>query len=127
MQKKAIRTICNVPSRTHTAPLFKDLKILPLEKLISYSKLKFMHNFVNQKLPFSFNETWIKNIERNPGLNLRNAQDFYIKPINYISIKRLPLFTFPSLWNQEHHSKSIPDSAKYLRSLKIRLLNEIII
>jgi hypothetical protein len=127
MQKKAIRTICNVPSRTHTAPLFKDLKILPLEKLISYSKLKFMHNFVNQKLPFSFNETWIKNIERNPRLNLRNAQDFYIKPIHYISIKRLPLFTFPSLWNQEHHSKSIPDSAKYLRSLKIRLLNEIII
>ncbi len=127
MQKKAIQIICNAPSRAHTAPLFKELKILPLEKLIIYSKLKFMHNFVHQKLPFSFNETWLKNIERNPRLNLRNAQDLYIKPINYISIKRLPLFTFPSLWNQENQSKAIPESVKYLRSLKIRLLNEIII
>jgi hypothetical protein len=127
MQKKAIRIICNAPSRAHTAPLFKELKILPLEKLIIYSKLKFMHNFVHQKLPFSFNETWLKNIERNPRLNLRNAQDLYIKPINYISIKRLPLFTFPSLWNQENQSKAIPELVKYLRSLKIRLLNEIII
>jgi len=127
MQKKAIRTICNVPSRSHTAPLFKELKILPLEKLILYSKLKFIHNFVHNRLPCSFNETWIQNRERNPRLNLRNVQDLYIKPINYISIKRLPLFTFPSLWNQEHQSKSIPESTKCLRSLKIRLLNEIII
>ena len=125
MQKKAIRTICNVPSRTHTAPLFKELKILPLEKLISYSKIKFMHNFVHQKLPFSFNETWMKNNERNPGLNLRNAQDYFVKPSIFTTLKRLPLFTFPSLWNSETALKDIQDSKIFLRSLKIRLLNEI--
>ena len=127
MQKKAIRTICNVPSRTHTATLFKELKILPLDKLILYSKLKFMHSFVHNRLPFSFNETWIQNLVRNPRLNLRNAQDFHIRPVNFISIKRLPLFTFPTLWNQEHPSKSTPAPIQYLRSLKTRLLNEIII
>jgi len=127
MQKKAIRTICNVTSRTHTATLFKELKILPLDKLILYSKLKFMHSFVHNRLPFSFNETWIQNLVRNPRLNLRNAQDFHIRPVNFISIKRLPLFTFPTLWNQEHPSKSTPAPIQYLRSLKTRLLSQIII
>jgi len=127
MQKRAIRIICNVPSRSHTAPLFIDLQILPFEKLITFSKLKFMHKFVHNRLPFSFNETWITNIERNPRLNLRNAQEFYIRPVNFISLKRLPLFNFPSVWNQEHHSKSLPDFKFYQRSLKSRLLGEIIV
>ena len=127
LQKKAIRTICNVPYRTHTAPLFKHLQILPIEKLILYSKLKFMHSFIHNKLPFSFNETWVRNRDRNPRLNLRNAQELYIKPSNYTSIKRLPLFTFPSLWNQEDPSKSTPEQKQYLRSLKTRLIQQIII
>ncbi len=78
-------------------------------------------------LPFSFNETWITNIERNPRLNLRNAQEFYIRPVNFISLKRLPLFNFPSVWNQEHHSKSLPDFKLYKRSVKSHLLGEIIV
>jgi len=127
MQKRAIRTICNVPSRTHTAPLFKTLQILPVDKLIHFSKIKFMHNYVHNRLPFSFNETWVKNIERNPRLNLRNAQEFFIKPVIFTSIKRLPLFNFPAVWNQEHQSKLMPDSNPFLRSLKARLISEIII
>ena len=44
-QKKAIRTICKANYRAHTAPLFKELKILPLDDLITYSRVKFMHSF----------------------------------------------------------------------------------
>ena len=77
MQKKAIRTICNVPSRTHTAPLFKTLQILPVDKLIHFSKIKFMHNYVHNRLPFSFNETWVKNIERNPTCK-RHASEYAV-------------------------------------------------
>jgi hypothetical protein len=43
--KKAIRIICNAYFRAHTTPLFKEQKILPLDKLIEYSRIKFMHNF----------------------------------------------------------------------------------
>jgi len=125
IQKKAVRTISNAAFRAHTAPIFKILKILPIDKMIILSKLKFMHSFANNRLPFSFNETWMKNIERNPGLNLRNAQDYFIKPSIFSTLKRLPLFTFPSLWNSEIALKDIQDSKKLLRSLKFRLLNEI--
>jgi hypothetical protein len=43
-QKEAIRVIANANYRDHTPPLFKNLKILPLEKMIELSKLKFMHD-----------------------------------------------------------------------------------
>ena len=74
-QKQAIRIICNAPYRAHTAPLFKELKILPLNQLIEFSRIKFMHSFYHKKLPPSFNETWITNRERNPDRALRNAND----------------------------------------------------
>ena len=123
IQKKAIRTISHATFRAQTAPIFKLLKILPVDKMIHNSKLKIMHLYAKNSLPFSFNESWVKNIERNPGLNLRNAQNYYIKPIIYSTLKRLPLFTFPSLRNSDNPTKESPDTKKYLRSLKDCLLN----
>ena len=67
-QKEAIRVISNVGYRDHTGPLFKQLKILPIEKLIKFANLKFMHNYVHGKLHFSFYETWVTNRARNPNL-----------------------------------------------------------
>ncbi len=49
-QKQAIRIVCNAPFRAHTAPLFNDLKILPMDQLIEYSCIKFMHSFHFKKL-----------------------------------------------------------------------------
>jgi len=45
-QKEAIRVICLAKYRDHTNPLFKRLGILPLNELIRYSSLKFMHKYV---------------------------------------------------------------------------------
>jgi hypothetical protein len=56
-QKEAIRVIANANYREHTPPLFKNLKILPLGKIIPLSKLKFMHSYVFDRLPLSFAET----------------------------------------------------------------------
>jgi hypothetical protein len=58
-QKEAIRIICKAGYRDHTAPLFAQLKILPLEQLIKVNCLKFMHSFVHNSLPVSFQELWI--------------------------------------------------------------------
>ena len=38
MQKKAIRNITKSQYTAHTAPLFTELKILPLNHLITYTK-----------------------------------------------------------------------------------------
>ena len=79
-QKQAIRVITNSQYRAHTNPLFKELNIMPLNELIVFSQLKFMYKFKNNMLPLSFAETWITNRERNPNLNLRNADNIYIPP-----------------------------------------------
>jgi hypothetical protein len=44
-QKEAIRIISNAGFREHTAPLFAQLSILPLDHLIKLHILKFMHSF----------------------------------------------------------------------------------
>ena len=122
-QKKAIRTICNVNMRTHTAPLFLEQKILTIEKMIKFSKIKFMHNFVNNKLPLSFTGSWVKNNERNPGYNLRNAEEFHIMQHHHSTLTRLPIFSFAAEWNGCHESKNNPNIRFFLKNLKIQLLN----
>jgi hypothetical protein len=79
-QKEAIRIICNVGYRDHTAPLFARLKILPLDQLIELSILKFMHSFKHNLLPISFSNTWQTNRDRLPERELRNADQLYVYP-----------------------------------------------
>ena len=69
MQKAAIRIIAGKSYNAHTEPLFKELQILPLPVLISFSKIQFMQRFVQNFLPTSFNDTWIRNAIRNIGEN----------------------------------------------------------
>jgi len=125
-QKEAVRIVCNAPYRAHTAPLFKQLCILPLDELIKCNSLKFMHNFINQKLPFSFNECWLLNYQRNPQLNLRNANDLFVPAHHYATVKRLPFYTFPRLWNDEPDRKTIPNVNTYVKKLKKSLLDAIV-
>jgi len=77
-QKKAIRIIAGANYRDHTRPIFSSFEILPLESLIHYYRMKFMHNYHYKKLPFSFSETWICNHERIPDRALRNANDYFM-------------------------------------------------
>jgi hypothetical protein len=121
-QKQAIRTICKANYREHTSPLFKKLKILPLEKLIYYYKLKFMHNYVHNRLPLSFNELWITNRIRNPNRELRDANDLYIPPHRIEIVKRMPICSFPTAWNSAIQEKEDPAHHRFLRALKENLL-----
>ena len=77
-QKEAIRVLCNAGYRDHTKPLFKSQKILPLDEMIKFANLKFMHNYTHRKLPLSFHEIWTANLNRNPERQLRNANDLFI-------------------------------------------------
>jgi phage antirepressor YoqD-like protein len=126
-QKAAIRIVCNAGHRDHTNPLFKRLGILPLNELIQYSNLKFMHNFWHKKLPLSFHDLWTTNRARNPNLVLRNANNLYIPAHMYATLKRLPLFSFPKIWNDDSNLKENPSLRAYLKSVKSALLNSIVI
>jgi hypothetical protein len=98
MQIKAICAISNASFRAHTAPLFKELKILPLDELITYSNVKFMHYYYLKQLPMSFHGLWTTNEERNPD--------------------RVPLFAFPTVWNNALGNKNNWKHHSYMRELK---------
>ena len=117
-QKEAIRVICNAGYRDHTVPLFKSLKILPFDELVKFSILEFMHSFTHNLLPLSFHRMWSFNRDRFPDRLLRNANQLYIVPHNYATLKRLPLFNFPNIWNHEPDEKLNPIQHRYLKNLK---------
>jgi hypothetical protein len=125
-QKEAIRIICNAGYRDHTAPLFAQQKILPLPQLIKYSTCKFMHSFTHSMLPLSFSQMWVTNRIRNPERVLRNADLLYIPQHNYASLKRMPLFNFPRVWNTEDDTKLIPIQHRYLKLVKNNCLLNLI-
>jgi hypothetical protein len=121
-QKQAIRIIANAGYRDHTEPLFAQLKIMNLDMMIKHAALKFMHNYVNRKVPLSFSNMWIFNRERHPNRELRNADDLHIQPHNFATLKRMPLFNFPRIWNNAGNQKLNPIVHQYLRHVKNALL-----
>ena len=54
LQKKAIRLICNKGYREHTAPLFKEEKLLRFEDMITFSICRFMFDYRQGILPNFF-------------------------------------------------------------------------
>ena len=124
-QKQAIRIISNSSYRAHTAPLFKQLKILPLDQLITYANIKFMHCYYFKQLPLSFAGIWTRNEERNPVRLLRNANDYYIPAHRVEFVKRLPLYVFPAAWNNAPGDKLNPRQHLYLKELKNILLSNL--
>ena len=109
-QKIAIRIVNNASYNAHTESLFKKCKILPLPVLSTYFKIQFIHLFINNKLPTSFNNMWTTNLARrlvidddnlrdviNPYV-LRNNDDLHV-PYSRLSLtEKFPLFSFPTMW-----------------------------
>jgi hypothetical protein len=78
VQKKAIRIMTGSAYNSHTKPLFIQHNILPFPKLILQSQLTFMHAIEYNYAPSSFRNIWPKNREREPAINLRYADDYFI-------------------------------------------------
>jgi hypothetical protein len=92
IQKKAIRNVCNVNYNAHTAQLFTNLKIFPLNELIIYTQSTLTLSIIYKYGPKILHDEWKTNQERNPGLDLRNANDLYIPAATSDQVQKLPLF-----------------------------------
>ena len=119
MQKKAIRTVALKNCNAHTEPIFKNLRILPLSKLILFFNLQIMQKFKQGFLPTSFNQTWSDN-------RVRRDDQFEISLRLSSSIK-LPLVNLPKTWeNFDNESiKIIRNKAEFNLKLKKHLLDEL--
>jgi hypothetical protein len=82
-----------------------------------------MHSFIHKQLPLSFHGIWIFNRERLPDRDLRNADPLYIVPHKFATLKRMPLFNFPAIWNAAGPDKFNPIPHQYLKNLKKTLIS----
>ena len=109
-QKQAVRIISSSPFNSHTEPLFKQLKILPLPSLIELHRIQFMHNVKFNPSYSDFTCVWPTNATHLPSRHtLRNNLDFYVPPSRTTTLSRFPLSTFPSTWNVK-----VPENEKEL-------------
>jgi hypothetical protein len=113
----------------HTEPIFKDLKILPFDKLIDCTVLQFMQRFVNDYLPVSFVNEWQTNASiRGENIPLlRNQDDLYIPFSRTNFVERLPLISFPKLWTnfQSFDIKFLRNKLEFKTKLKNHFLNQL--
>ena len=130
MQKKAIRTVALENYNAHTEPIFKNLRILPLSKLILFFNLQIMQKFKPGFLPTSFNQTWSDNRVRRGDqfeISLRNENLLNIPFARLSSSIKLPLVNLPKTWeNFDYESiKIIRNKAEFNLKLKKHLLEEL--
>jgi hypothetical protein len=124
IQKKAIRTISNVKSNTHTRPLFENLQILPYPLLQKQFILTFMHSIEYEYGPHTFRENWPKNAQRNLQYMLRNGEELTVPRCHKESLRNAPLFNFPSKWNELDISVKLQQNPLTFR---IELLNKLLL
>ena len=85
---------------SHTDPLFRRCGILKLSDIYQLEVLLFMHDYLNNRLPMSFNNIF--------PLNSENANAYITRQINMFSLPRtksrfvdkLPIYQYPALWNK---------------------------
>jgi hypothetical protein len=126
VQKKAIRIMTNSTYNAHTKPLFIQHAILPFDKLILQSQLNFMHAIEYKYAPPSFNDIWQKNRDRDPDVNLRNADDYYLTRPRTETFKKSTFYAIPTAWNDLiPEIKYQENKYTFKWALKAHLLSEI--
>ena len=121
LQKKALRTISNVPYNAHTTPLFLELKILPFEKILYHNKILFIHRVIHGHINRSFEFLRQNNLDRVNTIELRNNDDLFVPFPRYEGLKKFPIYDFPKCWNELGPMKYQNNPATF----KIWLKNEL--
>jgi hypothetical protein len=128
IQKKAIRIVSKSKWNSHSEPIFQRLGIMRFEDMIKYSQLEFMHLFEHQRLPESFKNIWRTRNEilSVDNYSLRRAIDLHIETPRTNFSQKLPLHTFPSLWNTlEPEMKQLWPPKLFKKTLKSQLLSKL--
>ena len=126
----AVRLVAGARYNAHTEPLFKAQKILPLDQLIEFAKLQFMHSYVNGFLPSTFNDTWLTNQERQLNTNmpgLRSGNELYVPFARTSQCQRLPLWSFAKTWNclEDHSVKIQRNKTAFNTALKRNMFDKL--
>ena len=125
MQKKAVRLITRSKSNTPSLPLFSQLKILPLDHLITLTSGLLIHSIYHKYSPKALHNMWLTNEQRELNHELRDAHQLYIPFARTDHVKRLPFFSFPKIWNDLPDCKLSPNPTTFKIALKFHLHEQV--
>ena len=97
LQKKIIRILSGVPPRTHSQPLFDNLKLMTVYQIYEYYVGVFMYKIYHKQLPPLFNM-----FERTSDVHAystRQYDGFYINYVTTLRSQKAVKITGPKLWN----------------------------
>ena len=114
-KKKAIRILTSSHYLAHTKPLFIAEDILPFKLLIEFNSIMFMYDYLNLRLPETFDNNFSMVWQRQNDINynLRNLHDFDTTLTRYVFLDSHPLYNYPRIWND------IPSNLKSIGSRNI--------
>jgi hypothetical protein len=123
LQKRAIRIINNAGYNNHTDPLFKNCEILKLSDMYQYHVCLFMDDFINKRLPISFDGLFRLNSEVQENRVTRQSSHMHVPRCNSALSSKLPLVNFPIIWNNWNSILSTCNSrSKTKKTLKSYIL-----
>ena len=107
LDRACMRIVNNLKFTDHVSHLYKKFGILTVPELIRHYIVKFMFKNTKNFFRDAFSDCWPKVRDRVNMRNLRN-NDLFDIPNNlaYDSLKRFPLYSFPTAYND------IPDEIK---------------
>ena len=125
LHKRALRTVHNKSYNSHTDPLFKQSGILRVSDLYQLEVVLFMYDYVRTKLPLSFRNIFKFNCDVYDAYITRRAQMFHIPKTKSRFVDKLPLYNFPSMWNNWCTQLNVNSSRGALKnSMKTILMND---
>ena len=99
MQKKCVRNVALKDFRSHTEPIFKELKILKFSDRLSYNRAIFMHKYRNKKLPSSFLGLFRDISDTKGTQNRHNDYNYDTQPAVKRYLEKFPLKQIIFNWN----------------------------
>ena len=110
LQKRAIRTIHNAFYNSHTDPKFRKSKLLKLHDIFEYQSLLFTYDYLNNKLPSSFDGKFPTNRDVLNYKDTRQSDNLFVPNFSSKYAQKLPAYHLPKLWNK--WIRLLPDSNK---------------
>jgi hypothetical protein len=117
LQKRIVRALTNSDFRTHTAPLFTQLKILDIYKINAFHVAKFMLSYHHRLLPPSFHNLFITSHQVH-SYNTRSSNSYRSHLCKTNTKQFTILFQGPKIWNSLHTGGTCPPKNFYGRAIE---------
>lgn len=99
MQNKCIRTVTKSKYNETINPLLLTLKTLKIEEIADFEMLKFVYDFVDQKLPSPLLNIYNQNFDVHDH-DTRHARDPHARHHNYEQAAKSFIFKAPDIWSK---------------------------